>query len=35
MADDDNQERRQYLLGRYWESALGFWREDAKRKAWL
>ena len=35
MADGDNQERRQYLLARYWESALGFWREDAKRKAWL
>jgi vitamin B12/bleomycin/antimicrobial peptide transport system ATP-binding/permease protein len=35
MADGDNHERRQYLLARYWESALGFWREDAKRKAWL
>ena len=31
----NDQQRRQYLLARYWEAALGFWREAAKRKAWL
>jgi putative ATP-binding cassette transporter len=30
-----NHQERQYLLARYWEAALGFWRKDAKRKAWL
>jgi putative ATP-binding cassette transporter len=35
MADGNDQGRRQYLLARYWEAALGFWREAAKRKAWL
>ena len=34
MADDDRA-RRQYLLARYWEAALGFWRRDEARKAWL
>ena len=35
MADGNDQRRRQYLLARYWEAALGFWRRDAARKAWL
>ncbi len=35
MAQDNTQERRRYLLARYWEAALGFWRRDARRKAWL
>jgi putative ATP-binding cassette transporter len=35
MAEANDQKRRQYLLARYWEAALGFWRRDAARKAWL
>src|SRR4030095_16635980 len=35
MAASHDRERRQYLLGRYWEAALGFWRKDARRTAWL
>jgi putative ATP-binding cassette transporter len=35
IADGSDQQRRQYLLARYWEAALGFWREADKRKAWL
>lgn len=35
MAEHNEQERRQYLLARYWEAALGFWRGDARRQAWL
>ncbi len=35
MDEDDNQHVRQYLLARFWESALGFWRTDEKRTAWL
>jgi putative ATP-binding cassette transporter len=34
MANDDRA-KRQYLLARYWEGALGFWRKDEARKAWL
>jgi putative ATP-binding cassette transporter len=35
MADGNDYTRRQYLLARYWEAALGFWRQDEARKAWL
>jgi putative ATP-binding cassette transporter len=35
MADGNDRTRRQYLLARYWEAALGFWRQDEARKAWL
>jgi putative ATP-binding cassette transporter len=35
MTDGNDRERRQYLLARYWEAALGFWRQDARSKAWL
>lgn len=35
MADRNDWDRRRYLLARYWEAALGFWREDARRTAWL
>ena len=35
MTDSNDQERRQYLLARYWEAALGFWRKDAGRTGWL
>jgi putative ATP-binding cassette transporter len=31
----NDREKRRYLLARYWEAALGFWRKDAARKAWL
>jgi putative ATP-binding cassette transporter len=29
------QQKRQYLVARYWDAALGFWRRDAGRKGWL
>ena len=35
MTDRNDQERRQYLLARFWEAALGFWRKDAGRTAWF
>jgi len=35
MAEGNDQERRRYLLARYWDAALGFWREADRRKAWL
>ena len=35
MADANDWDRRRYLLARYWEAALGFWRTDARRTAWL
>ncbi len=31
----DDQHTTQYLLTRYWEAALGFWRKDARHTAWL
>ena len=31
----DDQHTRQYLLTRYRDAALGFWREDARRTAWF
>src|SRR5439155_19377324 len=34
MVDDDPQ-TRQYLLARFWEAALGFWRKGGGRTAWL
>ena len=35
MVPDDEQQSRQYLLARFWESALGFWRRGGGRTAWL
>jgi putative ATP-binding cassette transporter len=35
MAHDKDRETRQYLLTVFWEAALGFWRRDAGRTAWL
>jgi putative ATP-binding cassette transporter len=35
MADGTDRRHRQYLLARYWDAALGFWRKDAARTAWL
>jgi putative ATP-binding cassette transporter len=34
MTEDKDRKRRRYLVARYWESALGFWRKDAGRKSW-
>ena len=31
----DDQHTTKYLLARYWEAALGFWRKDVRRTAWL
>ena len=31
----DDLHSTQYLLKRYWEAALGFWRKDARHTAWL
>ena len=35
MANSNDRERRRYLIARYWEAALGFWSNDARRAAWL
>ncbi len=35
MAEDEDQQTRQYLLARFWEAALGFWRKGGGRTAWL
>jgi vitamin B12/bleomycin/antimicrobial peptide transport system ATP-binding/permease protein len=35
MVPDDEQQSRQYLLARFWDSALGFWRRGGGRTAWL
>src|SRR6266478_7282623 len=35
MVEDDDRRARHFLLARYWESALGFWRKDRRRTAWL
>jgi putative ATP-binding cassette transporter len=35
MIPDEEQQSRQYLLARFWESALGFWRKGGGRTAWL
>src|SRR5262245_34637939 len=35
MVEDDDRRTRRFLLARYWESALGFWRTDRRRTAWL
>src|SRR5262245_5646284 len=34
MSPHDDQQTRQYLLARFWEAALGFWRKDGGRAAW-
>ena len=34
MAEDEEQQTRQYLLARFWEAALGFWRKGGGRTAW-
>ena len=35
MVPDEEQQSRQYLLARFWESALGFWRKGGGCTAWL
>lgn len=35
MGEDDDQQTRQYLLARFWEAALGFWRKGGGRTAWV
>jgi putative ATP-binding cassette transporter len=35
MVEDDEQQTRQYLLARFWEASLGFWRKGGGRTAWL
>jgi putative ATP-binding cassette transporter len=34
MISDEEQQTRQYLLARFWEAALGFWRIGGGRIAW-
>jgi vitamin B12/bleomycin/antimicrobial peptide transport system ATP-binding/permease protein len=34
MIADTDQQTRQYLLARFWEAALGFWRNGGRRTAW-
>src|SRR5689334_20012524 len=34
MHQVDDRHTTQYLLRRYWEAALGFWRADARNTAW-
>ena len=35
MIADTDQQTRQYLLARFWEAALGFWRNGGGRTAWV
>jgi putative ATP-binding cassette transporter len=35
MAEDAEQHTRQYLLARFWEAALGFWRKGSGSTAWV
>jgi vitamin B12/bleomycin/antimicrobial peptide transport system ATP-binding/permease protein len=35
MTADSEQKSRQYLLARFWEAALGFWRNGGARGAWV
>jgi putative ATP-binding cassette transporter len=34
MIPEEEQQSRQYLLARFWDSALGFWRRSGDRAAW-
>ena len=34
MVPDEDQKSRQYLLARFWDSALGYWRRGGDRAAW-
>jgi vitamin B12/bleomycin/antimicrobial peptide transport system ATP-binding/permease protein len=35
MSADTDQQTRQYLLARFWDAALGFWRSGSGRTAWV
>src|SRR6185312_14985791 len=35
MPEDEEQQTRQYLIARFWEAALGFWRKGGGPTAWL
>jgi vitamin B12/bleomycin/antimicrobial peptide transport system ATP-binding/permease protein len=35
MSADTDQQTRQYLLARFWEASLGFWRSGGARTAWV
>jgi putative ATP-binding cassette transporter len=35
MVAEDDRPSRQYLLARFWEAALGFWRQGGGRTAWV
>src|SRR5258705_806452 len=35
MVEDEDQQTRQYLVARFWEVALGFWRRGGAPTAWL
>ena len=35
MSEADDQQTKQYLLARFWEAALGFWRKGGGATAWL
>jgi len=35
MGEADDQQTKQYLLARFWEAALGFWRKGGGHTAWL
>ena len=35
MLDEDDRPTRQYLLARFWEAALGFWRQGGGQTAWV
>ena len=35
MVEDNEQQTRQYLVARFWDGALGFWRKGGGRAAWV
>jgi putative ATP-binding cassette transporter len=35
MLKEDDRPKRQYLLARYWEASLGFWRRGGGQMAWV
>src|SRR5262245_19933242 len=35
MVKDNDRQTRQYLLARFWEAALGFWRKGGESRAWF
>ena len=35
MLEDEEQQTRQYLIARFWEAGLGFWRKGGGHRGWL